>query len=66
MILESYNAKTKKSKWNDSERRLLLRLAGTMTIEELAERLGRGIVAVKAQCYRQGVKYGFLRSRDND
>ena len=61
--MNNYNAKTIKSKWNDSERRLLLRLAGTMTIEDLSERLGRGVTAVKGQCHRQGVKYGFLKKR---
>jgi len=63
MILNSYNAKTKKSKWSDDERRKLMKLAGTMTIEDLAKALGRGITAVKGQCHRQGVKYGFLKSR---
>ena len=63
MILNSYNAKTKKSKWSDDERRKLLKLAGTMTIEDLAKALGRGITAVNGQCHRQGVKYGFLKRR---
>lgn len=59
MNFESFNAKTRKTKWSDDERRKLLKLAGTMTIEDLAEALGRGVKAVKGQCHRQGVKFGF-------
>ena len=62
MILASYNASAK-SKWNDDERRKLLKLAGTMTIEDLSKELGKGVAAVKRQCHRQGVKYGFLKKR---
>jgi len=54
-----FNSQTNKTKWSDDERRKLLKLAGTMSIEDLAKALGRGLNAVKAQCHRQGVKFGF-------
>ncbi len=55
----------KKSKWTDEKTRKLMDLAGTMTIEDLAKKLDMSIKAVKAKCFRQGVKYGFHKNHND-
>lgn len=60
----NYLSKRKQNDWSKNEKIKLMELAGTMTIENLTKEFpDRSIGAVKAQCHRQGIKYGFLRKR---
>jgi len=58
----NYLSKSKQNNWSKAERIKLNNLAGTMTIEDLTKEFpNRSMNAVKIQCHKQGVKYGFLR-----
>ena len=60
MPLPRYNSKTIKGVFSDDEKRYLLKTAGTIPAEEMAEHLGRSVMSVKSQCQKQGIKYGFI------
>ena len=49
-----------KAIWKNKDKKLLLKLAGTMPIEILAKKFtDKTLGSVKAQCFRLGVKFGF-------
>ena len=65
MNLPSHNSKTKKQAWSSEELRLILRLAGKIPVEDLAEKLGRTVQAVQKKCQAQGLKFGFKSEEMN-
>ena len=60
MISQKHNNKISHTKWTDDQRRLLLKIAGTMSIDDVAKALKVSVLAAKRQCGRQFISYSFV------
>lgn len=63
MILPEYKTN---NKWKESDLRMLIKLAGTMSIVDVAKELGKSLKAVKSQCDRRGISFKFNKGNNND
>ena len=63
MILPEYKTK---GKWKEADLRMLIKLAGTMSITDVAKELGKSLKAVKSQCHRRGISYRINKGNNND
>tara|TARA_R110002020_G_scaffold357817_1_gene570140 strand:+ start:199 stop:390 length:192 start_codon:yes stop_codon:yes gene_type:complete len=55
-----------KKEWKDNEIRKLMKLAGNVSIEDIAKELKKSLKAVKSQCHRRGISYRINKGNNND